>query len=102
MPGEGEPMTIDEHTEAPEWFGAAARGISFFPVMARILGRWIDYPLGLLMIGFAAAAAAFLAADAAVSWLTVFAVAGIGGAVASGVDAWGYGRMTRAAGLSFP
>lgn len=101
MPGEGEPMTIDEHTEAPEWFGAAARGISFFLPMARILGRWIDYPLGLLMIGFAAAGA-FLAADPTVSWLTVFAVAGIGGAVASGVNAWGYGRMTRAAGLSFP
>lgn len=79
-------------------------GAHFLP-MARILGRWIDYPLGLLMIALAIISG-FLAADPAVSWSTVFAVAGTGGTITTGCYAaymaQRYGQMTRAAGLSFP
>lgn len=79
-------------------------GAHFLP-MARILGRWIDYPLGLLMISFAVVGAV-LAADPSVPWLIVFSVAGVGGTIATGIYAaymaWAYGRMTRQAGLTFP
>lgn len=79
-------------------------GAHFLP-MARILGQWIDYPPGLPMVTFAVIGGV-LAADPSVRWITVFAIAGIGGALATGVYAaymtWGYDRMTRAAGLSYP
>lgn len=79
-------------------------GAHFLP-MARILGRWIDYPLGLLMVAFGVVGGV-LAADPSVPWIVVFAVAGTGGVLATGVYAaymaWGYGRMASAAGLSFP
>ncbi len=79
-------------------------GAHFLP-MARILGRWINYPLGLLMISFAVVSSV-LAADPSVPWLMVFSVAGIGGTIATGVYAaymaWEYGRMTAQAGLTFP
>lgn len=56
-------------------------GAHFVP-MARILGRRIDYLLGpVAMVG--AIIAGVLALDPQVSWLVVFAVAGIGGAVAT-------------------
>ncbi|GGH35145.1 hypothetical protein [Microbacterium album] len=56
-------------------------GAHFVP-MARILGRRIDYVLGpVAMVG--AIIAGVLALDPQVSWLVVFAVAGIGGAVAT-------------------
>lgn len=58
-------------------------GAHFLPI-AHILGRWVDYPAGLLMIAFAV----------------------IGGTIATGFYAIymakRYGQMTRAAGLSFP
>lgn len=54
-------------------------GAHFVP-MARILGRRIDYLLGPVTM-IAAIIAGILALDAQVSWLVVFAVAGIGGAV---------------------
>lgn len=79
-------------------------GAHFLP-MARILGRWIDYPLGLLMMAFAVIGGA-LATDPSVPWIIVFAVAGTGGTIATGVYAAymarEYARRTRAAGLSFP
>jgi hypothetical protein len=79
-------------------------GAHFLP-MARILGRRIDYPLGLLMVAFAVAGGV-LAADPSVPWLTVFAVAGVGGTLATGVYAVymarAYGRMVRAAGVPYP
>lgn len=79
-------------------------GAHFLP-MARILDRWIDYPLGLLMVAFAVAGGV-LAADPSVPWVTVFAVAGTGGVIATGTYAaymaWEYGQITRAAELSFP
>lgn len=78
-------------------------GAHFLP-MARILNRWIDYPMGLLMIAFAILGG-FAAADPSVSWVEVFAISGTGGAIATGIYAAymavGYSRMTCAAGLSF-
>lgn len=56
-------------------------GAHFVP-MARILDRRIDYLLGPVTM-IAALAAGVLALDRQHSWLVVFAVAGIGGAVAT-------------------
>lgn len=79
-------------------------GAHFLP-MARILRRWIDYPLGLLMIAFAVISG-FLAADPAVSWTAVFAIAGTGGTLTTGIYAAymarDYSKLARTAGLLFP
>lgn len=79
-------------------------GVHFLP-MARILNRWIDYPMGLLMVAFAILGG-FSSADPSAPWVEVFAIAGTGGAIATGIYAaymaLGYSRMTRAAGLTFP
>lgn len=56
-------------------------GAHFVP-MARILGRKIDYVLGPVTM-IAAIIAGLLALDEQVSWLVVFAVAGVGGAVST-------------------
>lgn len=78
-------------------------GLHFLP-MAQILHRWIDYPLGMLMVAFGVAGGV-LAADPSVPWIDVFAVAGTGGAIATGIYAaymaWGYSRIVAAAGVSF-
>lgn len=79
-------------------------GAHFLP-MARILGRKIDYLLGpVAMAG--AIVAGILALDSQVSWLVVFAVAGIGGAVATlcyaVYMAKAYRRLCERAGVPFP
>ncbi|MBW1637829.1 hypothetical protein G3H63_01840 [Microbacterium resistens] len=79
-------------------------GAHFVP-MARILGRRIDYLLGpVAMAG--AIIAGMLALDPQVSWLVVFAVAGIGGAVATlcyaVYMARAYRRLCERAGVPFP
>ncbi|HHW50688.1 MAG TPA: hypothetical protein GX406_04345 [Pseudoclavibacter sp.] len=79
-------------------------GAHFVP-MARILGRRIDYLLGpVAMLG--AIIAGVLALDPQVSWLVVFAVAGIGGAVATlcyaVYMARAYRRLCERAGVTFP
>lgn len=79
-------------------------GAHFVP-MARILGRKIDYLLGpVAMIG--AVIAGILALDPDVSWLTVFAVAGKGGAVAplcyAVYMARAYSRLCQRADVLFP
>lgn len=56
-------------------------GAHFVP-MARILGRKIDYVLGPVTM-IAAIIAGILALDEQVSWLVVFAVAGVGGTVST-------------------
>lgn len=58
-----------------------AIGVHFLP-MARILNRKIDFLLGPVAI-IAAVGAGILAWEEQVSWLVVFAVAGIGGAVST-------------------
>lgn len=60
-------------------------GAHFIPIAA-ILRRKIDYLLGPVAMVFAVAAA-HLALDPTVSWLLVFAVAGIGGALTTGAYA---------------
>ena len=76
-------------------------GAHFLPI-AHILGRWVDYPAGLLMIVFAVIGGV-MAANATIPWITVFAVAGIGGTIATGFYAIymarQYRQMTRAVGL---
>lgn len=56
-------------------------GAHFVP-MARILGRKVDYLLGPVAM-VAAVIAGVLAVDEQISWLVVFAVAGVGGTVAT-------------------
>lgn len=79
-------------------------GAHFLP-MARILDRKIDYLLGPITI-IAAVVAGILALDEQVSWLVVFAVAGIGGAVSTLCYALylarAYGRLCARAGVAFP
>lgn len=79
-------------------------GLHFIP-MARIMGRRIDYILGPLTSLFGIAAALF-ALDPAVSWLTVFGVAGTGGALATltyaGSLARNYRELCVRAGIPFP
>lgn len=79
-------------------------GAHFLPI-AHILGRWVDYSAGLLMIAFAVIGG-IMAANPTIPWVTVFAVSGVGGTIATGFYAIymarRYGQMTRAAGLSFP
>lgn len=79
-------------------------GAHFVP-MARILGRRIDYLLGPLAMA-AAVIAGMFALDAQVSWLVVFAVAGIGGAVATlcyaVYMARAYRRLCERADVPFP
>lgn len=79
-------------------------GAHFIP-MARILGRRIDYLLGpVAMLG--AVAAGVLALDPRVSWLVVFAVAGIGGAASTlayaAYMARAYRRLSERARVPFP
>ncbi|MCE7481560.1 hypothetical protein LZG07_06390 [Microbacterium profundi] len=79
-------------------------GAHFLP-MAHILGRRIDYLLGpVALVG--AIIAGILALDSQVSWLVVFAVAGIGGAVATlcyaVYMARAYRRLRERAGAPFP
>lgn len=69
-------------------------GAHFIP-MAWILARKIDYFLGPLAIIFAAVAGYF-ALDPSVSWLMVFAVAGLGGGLATGTYAAYMARAYRA------
>lgn len=78
-------------------------GAHFVP-MARILGRKIDYLLG--PVTMIAAIAAGIFALNGQSWLVVFAMAGIGGAVATLCYALylarEYRRLCRRAGVPFP
>jgi hypothetical protein len=79
-------------------------GAHFLP-MARILGRRIDLLLGPVAMAFAVWAAV-LALDPSVGWLTVFAVAGVGGALSTGAYAVymtrAYRRMCERAEVPFP
>ncbi|GAA1632949.1 hypothetical protein [Leucobacter chromiireducens] len=79
-------------------------GLHFIP-MARIMDRRIDYVLGPGSALFGVAAA-LLAQDPTVPWLTVFGVAGVGGALATLTYAWAlardYRRLSVRAGLPFP
>lgn len=79
-------------------------GAHFLP-MARILGRRIDLLLGPVAMAFAVWSAV-LALDPSVGWLTVFAVAGVGGALSTGAyaayTARAYRRLCERAGLPFP
>lgn len=79
-------------------------GVHFVP-MARILARRIDYLLGPVTI-IAAIIAGILALDEQVSWLVAFAVAGIGGAIATHCYALylarEYRRLCERADVSFP
>lgn len=73
--------------------------------MARILGRKIDYLLGPVAM-IAAIFAGLLALDEQVSWLVVFAVAGIGGTVSTLTYAiylsWDYQRLCARTHIVFP
>lgn len=79
-------------------------GAHFLPI-APILGRTIDYLLGPLAL-VAAVIAGVLARDDQTSWLVVFAVAGVGGAVSTLSYAiylaWDYQRLCARAGVVFP
>lgn len=59
--------------------------LHFFPFV-RIFDRKIDYPLAPIALTFALVGL-WLAAQNAIDWLVVFAVTGIGGAIATGVYA---------------
>lgn len=78
-------------------------GAHFLP-MASILGRKIDYFLGPLAMVLALLAGYF-ALNPSVSWLTVFAVAGVGGALSTGsyaaYMARAYRALCREAGVFF-
>lgn len=83
-------------------------GVHFVP-MARILARRIDYLLGpvtIIAAIIAAIIAGILALDEQVSWLVAFAVAGIGGAIATHCYALylarEYQRLCERADVSFP
>ncbi|USQ78954.1 hypothetical protein NF556_15160 [Ornithinimicrobium faecis] len=79
-------------------------GAHFIP-MGRIFGRQIDYVLGPIAMA-AAVVAGVLARDDEVSWLVVFAVAGVGGTLATLSYAFymtrAYLRLCERAGVPFP